>query len=395
MKCTASHVRPRAHVLSSLRFLFFPSPSWSRSQASARTTGSLSSARAPACHLARMSFTVWTLSLPQTSPPLRLHPPPHPSSQSLPIWFSPPPPLRRPPLLLPPPLQGKWNMNALLRSKFPPPALIESGLLMFFSVGFLRPPFCWVPACPQSHGLTFSSLFFFNTCRLDQWNVTSIWGVSLFVVFNMSSGGSAGRPDYFIYPLLPLQYMWGKLDSVKFFINNKLNILSFNYLLIIIIFTFVLLSSDTPQGHPPHHHYHANHVPLERGRTPCVRPHLRWHRVPARQLLSQWLRQWGLALPLQPGAERGDLFWGWEKFCAGFTTKELCCVCFMHVAINPLFFFSNTGELPQVLRLLSHDLWALEELLPDISDHLGVQGKASFCSSNCFFFFKSLKKKGK
>lgn len=49
--------------------------------------------------------------------------------------------------------------------------------------------------------------------------------------------------------------------------------LSFNYLITIIIFTFVLLSCDTPQGHPPHDH--ANHVPLERGHTPCVRPHLR------------------------------------------------------------------------------------------------------------------------
>lgn len=43
-----------------------------------------------------------------------------------------------------------------------------------------------------------------------------------------------------------------------------------------------------------------------------------------------------------------------------------------------LCFFSGTGELSQILWPLSHDFWTLEELLPDLSDHFGVQGKATF-----------------
>lgn len=72
-------------------------------------------------------------------------------------------------------VSGTWThcWDGKKRNVFSP-AIIESGLLMLFSVGFPRPPFCWVPACPQSHNLMFSSLFFFNTCRLDQWIVTSI-----------------------------------------------------------------------------------------------------------------------------------------------------------------------------------------------------------------------------
>lgn len=53
-----------------------------------------------------------------------------------------------------------------------------------------------------------------------------------------------------------------------------------------------------------------------------------------------------------------------------------------HWFISPLFFLSDAGELSQVLRALSHDFRAFEELVPNISDHFGVQGKAS----SVFFF---------
>lgn len=89
-----------------------PLPSWSRSQASVRATGSLSSVHALVHHLVGTSFTVWTPSLLPTSPPLQLHPPPRPSSQTSQIWFSPPP--RSPVPLLPLlPLQGKCTLNVL------------------------------------------------------------------------------------------------------------------------------------------------------------------------------------------------------------------------------------------------------------------------------------------
>lgn len=93
-------------------FLSFVLPSWSRSQASVRATGSLSSAHALVHHLVGTSFTVWTPSLLPTSPPLQLHPPPRPSSQTSQIWFSPPPqsPVPLLPLL---PLQGKCTLNEL------------------------------------------------------------------------------------------------------------------------------------------------------------------------------------------------------------------------------------------------------------------------------------------
>ncbi len=68
-------------------------------------------------------------------------------------------------------------------------------------------------------------------------------------------------------------------------------------------------------------------------------------------------------------------------------SSQLYVATFIPTNINlswfyPFFFFSDTGELSQVLWLLSHDLWTLEELLPDLSDHFGVQGKAP-----CGFFF--------
>lgn len=58
------------------------------------------------------------------------------------------------------------------------------------------------------------------------------------------------------------------------------------------------------------------------------------------------------------------------------TTSNFCTNKHKFITFYPLFFFSGTGELSQVLWILSHDLWTLEELLPDLSDHFGVQGKA-------------------
>lgn len=148
---------------------------------------------------------------------------------------------------------------------------------------------------------------------------------------------------------------------------------------------FILFLTLNSQHHLSYQHqHHPDHVALERWRASSLWPDLRWHHLPTWQLLSKWLRWRRLALPLQPGMARKHLLRGWETSdCTGLTfafdTSKLWDLGIPDIIL--LSIFSGAGEFSQVLWLLSHDLWTLEELLPDISDHCGVQGKPfpSFC----------------
>lgn len=163
--------------------------------------------------------------------------------------------------------------------------------------------------------------------------------------------------------------------------------------------TFRFFLPPISQHHLSHHHHHhhpPDHVALEGWRAASVRPDLRRHCLPPGQLLSKWLRRRRLALPLQPGMARGHLLRGWDQW---WHTSHICNYIFNITFKRPTepgiiigSIFSGAGELSQVLWIFSHDLWTLEELLPDISDHRGVQGMpfALVCGKGgtivCLFF---------